>query len=51
MKSCATLCWCMSQNNNTAAVWMISTSSVGVELSSYVNAFLSRNKFAKLPAT
>ena len=41
----------VSQNNNTAAVWMILTSPLGVELFSYVNAFLSRNKFAKLLAT
>ena len=41
----------MSQNYNTAAMWMIVTSHVGVELSSHANAFLSRNKFAKLLAT
>ena len=41
----------VSQNYNTAAMWMIVTSPVGVELSSDVNAFLSRNKFAKLLAT
>ena len=41
----------LSQNYNTAARWMIVTSPVGVELSSYVNAFLSRSKFAKLVAT
>ena len=41
----------MSQNYNKAAMWMIVTSPVGVELSSHANAFLSRNKFAKLLAT
>ena len=41
----------VSQNYNTAAMWMIVTSPVAVELSSDVNAFLSRNKFAKLLAT
>ena len=41
----------VSQNYNTAAMWMIVTSPVGVELSSYINAFLIRNKFAKPLAT
>ena len=41
----------VSQNYNTGAMWIIVTSPVGVELSSYVNAFLSRNKFAKPLAT
>ena len=41
----------VSQNYNTAAMWMIVTGPVGVELSSYVNAFLSRNKFSKPLAT
>ena len=41
----------VSQNYNTTAMWMIVTSPVGIELSSYVNAFLSGNKFAKPLAT
>ena len=41
----------VSQSNKTAAMWMILTNPVVVKLSSYVNAFLSSNKFAKLLVT
>ena len=34
------------QNNNTAAMLVLQTSPVGVELFSYVNAFLRSHKFA-----
>ena len=36
----------VSQNNETAAMLMSQTSSVGVRLFSYVNAFFCSNKFA-----
>ena len=36
----------LSQNNETAAMFVSQTSPVGVELFSYVNAFLGSNKFA-----
>ena len=35
-----------SQNNETAALLVLQTSPVGVELFSYVNAFFCSNKFA-----
>ena len=36
----------VSQNNETAAMFVSQTSPVGVELFSYVNAFFCSNKFA-----
>ena len=36
----------VSQNNETAAMFVSQTSPVGVELFSYVNAFYCFNKFA-----
>ena len=36
----------VSQNNETAAMFVSQTSPVGVELFSYANAFLGSNKFA-----
>ena len=36
----------VSQNNETKAMFVPQTSLVGVELSSYVNAFVCSNKFA-----
>ena len=36
----------MSQNDETAAMFVSQTSPVGVELFSYVNAFFCSNKFA-----
>ena len=36
----------VSQNNETAAMFVSQTSPVGVELSSYANAFFCSNKFA-----
>ena len=36
----------VSQNNETAAMLVSQTSTVGVELFSYVNAFFCSNKFA-----
>ena len=36
----------VSQNNETAAIFVSQTSPVGVELFSYVNAFFCSNKFA-----
>ena len=36
----------VSQNNETAAMLVSHTSSVGVELLSYANAFFCSNKFA-----
>ena len=36
----------VSQNNETAAMLVSPTSSVGVELLSYANAFYCSNKFA-----
>ena len=36
----------VSQNNETAAMFVSQTSLVGVELFSYVNTFLCSNKFA-----
>ena len=35
-----------SQNNETAAMFVSQTSPVGVELFTYVNAFVCSNKFA-----
>ena len=40
-----------SQNKETAAMLVSQTSSVGVELFSYANAFFCSNKFAKILAT
>ena len=36
----------VSQNNETAAMFVFQTSPVGVELFSYVNDFFCSNKFA-----
>ena len=36
----------MSQNNETAAMWVSPTNPVGVEIFSYTNAFFWFNKFA-----
>jgi len=36
----------VTQNNETAAIFVSQTSPVGVELFSYVNAFLCSNKFS-----
>ena len=36
----------VSQNNETAAMFVSQTSPAGVELFSYVNAFFCSNKFA-----
>ena len=36
----------VSQNNETAAMFVSQTSPVGVELFPYVNAFFCSNKFA-----
>ena len=36
----------LSQNNETAAMFVSQTSPVGVEIFSYVNAFFCSNKFA-----
>ena len=36
----------VSQNNETAAIFVCQISPVGVELFSYVNAFFCSNKFA-----
>ena len=36
----------LSQNNETAAMFVSQTTPVGVELFSYVNAFFCSNKFA-----
>ena len=36
----------VSQNNETAAMFVSQASPVGVELFSYVNAFFCSNKFA-----
>ena len=36
----------LSQNNETAAMFVSQTSPVGVELFSYINAFYCFNKFA-----
>ena len=36
----------VSQNNETAAMFVSQTSPLGVELFSYVKAFFSSNKFA-----
>ena len=36
----------VSQNNETAAMFVSQTSPVGVELFSYVNAFFCSNKFS-----
>ena len=41
----------VSQNNETAAMFVSQTSPVGVELFSYVNAFFCSNKFAWMLAT
>ena len=41
----------VSQNNETAAMFVSQTSPVGVELFSYVNAFFCSNKFAWTLAT
>ena len=36
----------VSQNNETAAIFVLQTDPVGIELFSYVNAFFCSNKFA-----
>ena len=36
----------VTQNNETAAMFVSQTSPVGVEIFSYVNAFFCSNKFA-----
>ena len=41
----------VSQNNETAAMFVSQTSPVGVELFSYVNTFFCSNKFAQMLAT
>jgi len=41
----------VSQNNETAAMFVSQTGPVGVELFSYVNDFFCSNKFAKMLAT
>ena len=41
----------VSQNNETAAMFVSQTSPVGVELFSYVNAFFCSNEFAWMLAT
>ena len=35
----------VSQNNETAAIFVFQTDPVGIELFSYVNAFFCSNKF------
>ena len=41
----------VSQNNETAAMFVSQTSPVGVELFSHVKAFFCSNKFAQMLAT
>ena len=41
----------VSQNNDTAAMFVFQTSPVGVELFSYVNDFFCSNKFPQMLAT
>ena len=41
----------VSQNNETAAIFVSQTSPVGVELFSYVKVFFCSNKFAEMLAT
>ena len=41
----------VSQNNETAAMFLSQTSPVGVELFSYVNAFFCSSKSAHMLAT
>ena len=41
----------VSQNNETAAMFVFQTNPVGVELFSYVNAFFCSKKFGYMLAT